>query len=69
MSELSYELERETDRKARDWGHLTPHSRELDHSGVSRAWLLFGVAALALGAVAVYHFAPDFRRYLKMRNM
>ena len=31
--------------------------------------LLAGLAAVALGAFAVYYFGPDLRRYLKMEAM
>ena len=37
--------------------------------GLSTGWLLAGLAALGLGAWAVYHFGPDVRRYLKIRKM
>jgi|GEM_PF-6067887 len=37
--------------------------------GSSTGWLLAGVAVLALGALAAYHFGPDVRRYIKMEMM
>ncbi|HTU20086.1 MAG TPA: hypothetical protein VMG10_18625 [Gemmataceae bacterium] len=38
-------------------------------AGISTGLLFAGVAALGLGAWAWYHFAPDVRRYIKIRNM
>jgi cytoskeletal protein RodZ len=37
--------------------------------GISTGWLLAGLAVLGLGALAWYQFAPDVRRYIKIRNM
>jgi hypothetical protein len=38
-------------------------------SGSTPGWLIAGIAVVALGAWAAYHFGPDFRRYIKMERM
>jgi hypothetical protein len=37
--------------------------------GSSTGLLLAGLTVLGLGALAWYYFAPDLRRYMKIRNM
>lgn len=37
--------------------------------GRSNGLLIAGLAALGVGALAVYYFGPDVRRYLKMKSM
>ncbi len=37
--------------------------------GKSTGWLLAGLAVVGLGVFAWQYFAPDVRRYLKIRNM
>lgn len=49
--------------------HPAPARRAEREQGPSTGLLLAGVAAIALGAWAVYHFGPDFRRYIKMEMM
>jgi hypothetical protein len=44
-------------------------TERMPRGGASGGWLLVGLAALGLGAFAWYHFGPDVRRYLKIRNM
>ncbi len=42
--------------------------REPSRGGVS-GWLIAGLVAAGLGALAWYYLGPDLRRYLKIRNM
>ena len=37
--------------------------------GKSTGWLLAGLAVVGLGVFAWQYFAPDVRRYIKIRNM
>jgi hypothetical protein len=57
-------------RTTRGEGAFEHETRErgAEHGGLPTSWLLAG-AAIALGAWAVYHFGPDFRRYIKMEIM
>jgi hypothetical protein len=43
--------------------------RTEDSSGTSTGLVLAGIAVVAIGVWAVYHFGPDFRRYIKMEMM
>jgi hypothetical protein len=44
--------------------------RPLQREGARRPGLLLaGLAALGVGVLAWYYFAPDLRRYMKIRNM
>jgi hypothetical protein len=36
---------------------------------LSNPWLIGGLAAVGLGALAWYYLGPDLRRYLKIRSM
>lgn len=36
---------------------------------MSPAWTIVGVGAAVLLGLAVYHFGPDFKRYLKIERM
>jgi hypothetical protein len=57
------------DRASEEWrDHVAPALRSATR-GMSPGWALAGLAVLALGALAVYHFGPDFRRYIKMERM
>ncbi len=51
-----------------DWRGRSDLARR-SYGGTSPGLLLAGVAAVALGAFAVYYFGPDLRRYLKMEAM
>lgn len=44
-------------------------SQWMENRGISTGWALFGLAAVALGIFAFYHFEPDFRRYMKIKRM
>lgn len=46
-----------------------PLTERMRRGGTSAGWLLVGLAALGLGVFAWRHFAPDVRRYIKIRNM
>jgi hypothetical protein len=35
----------------------------------SSGWFMFGLAAVAVGALAWYHFGGDVKRYIKMERM
>ena len=48
-------------------GRIVPRRR--DEGGPAVGWLVAGAAALAVGYLAWRHFAPDYRRYVKMRSM
>jgi hypothetical protein len=41
----------------------------MGRGGTSAGWVLVGLAAVGLGALAWSYFGPDVRRYLKIRNM
>ena len=43
--------------------------RRADSAGLSRGWLIAGVAVAVLGFLAARHFGPDLRRYIKMERM
>lgn len=44
--------------------------RFLQREGVRNSgWLLAGLAALGLGALAWYYLGPDLRRYIKISRM
>jgi hypothetical protein len=51
------------------WGDRYNPTERNGTSGVSRGWLIVGMAALAVGGIAWYHFGSDFRRYLKIKSM
>ncbi len=36
---------------------------------ISPGWLLAGLAGIGIAAWMVYHFGPDFVRYVKMERM
>lgn len=42
---------------------------KLGDLGVSKGWMLAGLAAVGIGAWMVWHFGPDFVRYMKMERM
>ncbi|MGH7170886.1 MAG: DUF6893 family small protein [Gemmataceae bacterium] len=44
-------------------------AERIGSGGKSSGWLLAGLAALGLGILAWNYFAPDVRRYIKIRNM
>lgn len=48
------------------WRHLAERAGA---GGLSLGWMIAGLAAVGVGAWAVYHFGPDLRRYLKMERM
>jgi len=48
------------------WHHL---SERVGSGGVSKGWLIAGLAVIGVGAWAAYHFGPDFARYMKMERM
>jgi hypothetical protein len=56
-------------RASDGWREQNVPARREHPSGVSRGWLVAGVAALALGYLAWRHFGPDLRRYIKMERM
>lgn len=57
------------DRAGERREHPAPARPTERERGPSAELVLAGVAVLALGAWAVYHFGPDFRRYIKMERM
>ena len=53
-----------------DWqDRAAPAVRRSDSGGLSPGLMVAGLAALALGAWAIYHFGPDLQRYIKMERM
>jgi hypothetical protein len=46
-----------------------PLKDRMGQGGATAGWLLVGLAAVGLGALAWSYFGPDLRRYLKIRNM
>lgn len=52
-----------------EWGQRFNPSHGMESAGISRSWTVVGAVALAVGVLACYHFAPDFRRYLKIKSM
>ena len=52
-----------------DWRGESAMTYRSEPHGLSTGWLMVGMAAVALGAWAAYHFGPDFRRYIKMERM
>jgi hypothetical protein len=44
-------------------------ARRAGSGGGSTGLLLAGLTVLGIGALAWYYFAPDLRRYMKIRNM
>jgi hypothetical protein len=57
------------DRATEEWHDRVAPALRSATGGLSPGWGLAGLAVLALGALAVYHFGPDFRRYIKMERM
>lgn len=56
-------------RAGEEWQERVAPALRSATDGLSPGWVVAGVAALALGAWALYHFGPDFRRYIKMERM
>lgn len=46
-----------------------PLMKRLGGKKLSTGWMIAGLAVLGVGAWMVYHFGPDFRRYMKMERM
>ena len=57
------------DRASEEWRERVAPALRSATGNLSPGWTLAGLAVLALGALAVYHFGPDFRRYIKMERM
>ena len=57
------------DRASEEWHDRVAPALRSAAGGMSPGWALAGLAVLALGALAIYHFGPDFRRYIKMERM
>ena len=70
MSSLSSESPTRSPRPVGEWhGHYDVAERRRGSGGSGSGLLIFGLAAVALGAAAWYYLGPDVRRYLKMRSM
>jgi hypothetical protein len=44
-------------------------ARWAEPSGASRGWLIAGLVAAGLGALAFYYLSPEMKRYMKIHNM
>lgn len=52
-----------------DWGGRSYPARREEPFGVSRGWLIAGLVAVGVGAMAWHYFGPDMKRYLKIHSM
>jgi hypothetical protein len=57
------------DRAGEEWRERLAPALRSATGGLSPAWVVGGLAALAVGYLAVRHFGPDLRRYIKMEMM
>jgi len=51
------------------WGGPPPPARRPESPALQAGLTVAGLAAIGLGALALYYFGPDLIRYLKIRNM
>ncbi len=51
-----------------DWGRR-PFARREEPFGASRGWLIAGLVAVGVGALAIHYLGPDVKRYMKIRDM
>ena len=56
-------------RSEDSWPEHPEAHRHRESSTKTGGWPIVGIAALALGAWTLYHFGPDFRRYIKIKSM
>jgi len=59
----------ERTRSSGDEGRWRQLSERVGSGGVSKGWLIAGLAVVGLGAYMAWHFGPDFARYMKMERM
>ncbi|HWG47161.1 MAG TPA: hypothetical protein VN688_30635 [Gemmataceae bacterium] len=56
-------------RSSGEEGHWRHLAERVGSGGVSKGWLIAGLAVVGIGAWAAWHFGPDLARYMKMERM
>lgn len=68
MSRLTSESSMRASHSPFDEGRMQSALKKLSSGGISKGWIIGGAVGL-MAAWMIWHFGPDFVRYVKMERM